>query len=441
MSANKLLLLRKRLAVFGVAYKVIAVLEFLAQHLSKNAASKIEMQKQDQNQRSNAALIVAGGSGVRAGLKQGRPKQYCTIGGETVLRRTMCAFLDHPHIHYVLAVLRSGDEALYEEALSGLSSAKLLHPVPGGATRQLSVAAGLEALAQFSPDTVLIHDAARPFISADCIAGTIAALELFGGAIAAAPVTDTLKRGEGGRIVGTVSREGLWRAQTPQTFHYKKILEAHRAAQEAGQTGFTDDAAIAEWAGIPVGLVEDTPENMKITTAGDLAMADLIASRGAPDVRCGTGFDVHAFAEGDHVTLCGIKIPHTHGFEAHSDGDAGLHALTDALLGTIGAGDIGDHFPPSDPQWRGVDSAIFLAHAVKLVASRGGRVTNADLTFICERPKIGPHREAMCARVAELLGVDRERVSVKATTSEGLGFTGRKEGIAALATATVVFAR
>ncbi len=397
------------------------------------------MQKQDQKQNSNAALIVAGGSGVRAGLQQGRPKQYCAVGGQAVLRRTVCAFLEHQDIHYVLVVLRAGDEALYQESLAGLSSRRLLQPVPGGATRQLSVAAGLEALAPLSPVAVLIHDAARPFIGADCIAGTIAALELFDGAIAAAHVTDTLKRGEGGRIAGTVSREGLWRAQTPQTFHYKKIFEAHRAAAETAQTDFTDDAAIAEWAGLSVALVENASENMKITTAGDLAMADLIATRGAADVRCGTGFDVHAFAEGDHVTLCGVKIPHTHGFEAHSDGDAGLHALTDALLGTIGAGDIGDHFPPSDPQWRGADSAIFLVHAVKLAAARGGRITNADITLICERPKIGPHREAMRSRLAELLGVERERVSVKATTSENLGFTGRQEGIAALATATVVF--
>ncbi len=397
------------------------------------------MQKQDQKQNSNATLIVAGGSGVRAGLQQGRPKQYCAAGGQAVLRRTVCAFLEHPDIHYVLVVFRAGDEALYHESLAGLSSGKLLQPVPGGATRQLSVAAGLDALEPLSPDAVLIHDAARPFISANCIAGTISALELFDGAIAAAPVTDTLKRGEGGMISGTVSREGLWRAQTPQTFRFQKILEAHRAAAETAQTDFTDDAAIAEWAGLTVALVENASENMKITTAGDLAMADLIATRGAADVRCGTGFDVHAFAEGDHVTLCGIKIPHTQGFEAHSDGDAGLHALTDALLGTIGAGDIGDHFPPSDPQWRGADSAIFLTHAVKLVTARGGRITNADLTLICERPKIGPHREAMRARMAELLGVERERVSVKATTSEGLGFTGRQEGIAALATATVVF--
>jgi 2-C-methyl-D-erythritol 4-phosphate cytidylyltransferase / 2-C-methyl-D-erythritol 2,4-cyclodiphosphate synthase len=416
-------------------------LEFAAAPLTQRRFSKKTMQKQDQKPEFNAALIVAGGSGVRAGLKQGRPKQYCAIGGEPVLRRTMCAFVEHPLISHVLVALRAGDEALYEQAISGLTSEKLLPPVPGGATRQLSVLAGLEALVPLSPDAVLIHDAARPFIGADCISGTIAALEVFGGAIAAAPVTDTLKRGEGGVIAGTVSREGLWRAQTPQTFQFRKILEAHRAAAETGQTDFSDDAAIAEWAGLSVALVENTSENMKITTAGDLAMADLIAGRGAADVRCGTGFDVHAFGEGDHVTLCGVKIPHTQGCKAHSDGDAGLHALTDALLGTIGAGDIGDHFPPSDPKWRGANSAIFLEHTVKLVRDRGGHVSNADVTLVCERPKIAPHREAMCARVAALLGVERERVSVKATTSEGLGFAGRQEGIAALATATVVFTR
>ncbi|MBI4723519.1 MAG: bifunctional 2-C-methyl-D-erythritol 4-phosphate cytidylyltransferase/2-C-methyl-D-erythritol 2,4-cyclodiphosphate synthase [Rhodomicrobium sp.] len=401
------------------------------------------MQKQDQNQSCNAALIVAAGSGVRAGLQQGRPKQYCLAGGEPVLRRTVCAFLDHPHVHRVLVVMRAGDEALYEEALAGLSSGKLMQPAPGGATRQLSVAAGLEALAPLSPDAVLIHDAARPFISAQCIGDTLAALASSDGAIAAAPVTDTLKRGELGRIAGTVLLEGLWRAQTQQTFHYTRILEAHRAAARAGRTDFTDDASIAEWAGLTVALVENVSENMKITTAGDLLMADLIANGGAHagflDGRCGSGFDVHAFEEGDHVTLCGIEIPHSHGLKGHSDADAGLHALTDALLGTIGAGDIGDHFPPSDPQWRGADSAIFLVHAVKLVRESGGHVTNADITLVCERPKIGPHREAMRARLAELLGIERERVSVKATTSEGLGFTGRREGIAALATATVVF--
>jgi 2-C-methyl-D-erythritol 4-phosphate cytidylyltransferase / 2-C-methyl-D-erythritol 2,4-cyclodiphosphate synthase len=399
------------------------------------------MQNQDQNQRANAAVIVAGGSGVRAGQQQGRPKQYCLVGGQTVLRRTIEAFASHPDIRYVLCVIRAGDEDLYEETVARVASHKLLKPVPGGTTRQLSVSNGLEALAALNPDAVLIHDAARPFISAQCIADTLAALERYDGAIAAAPVTDTLKRGEGGKSAGTVSREGLWRAQTPQTFHYAKIVEAHRAA--GARTDFTDDAAIAEWHGLSVALVDNASENMKITTAEDLRMADMIVTGGAPasfaDVRSGTGFDVHAFEDGDHVTLCGVAIPHTHKLKGHSDADAGLHALTDALYGTIGAGDIGDHFPPSDPQWRGADSTIFLVHAVKLVREKGGRVTNVDVTFICESPKIGPHRDAMRARMADLLGIEIERVSVKATTSEGLGFTGRKEGIAALATATVAF--
>lgn len=399
------------------------------------------MQNEDQNRTANAAVIVAGGSGVRAGQRQGRPKQYCLIGGKPILRRTIEAFLAHRDVHFVLPVIRAGDEALYEEAVQGLQSGKLLPAVPGGATRQLSVSAGLEALAPLSPNAVLIHDAARPFISAGCISATLGALVTSDGAIAAAPVTDTLKRGEKGLSGGTVPREGLWRAQTPQTFKFAKILEAHRAA--AGRSDFTDDASIAEWRGLAVALVENASENMKITTAEDLHMADLIVGGGTPagfaDVRAGTGFDVHAFEDGDRVTLCGVHIPHDQKLKGHSDADAGLHALTDALLGTIGAGDIGDHFPPSDPQWRGADSTVFLLHAAKLVGERGGRVTNVDITIICERPKIGPHREAMRARMAELLGIERERVSVKATTSEGLGFTGRREGIAALATATVVF--
>jgi 2-C-methyl-D-erythritol 4-phosphate cytidylyltransferase / 2-C-methyl-D-erythritol 2,4-cyclodiphosphate synthase len=399
------------------------------------------MQIQDQKQRVHAAIIVAAGSGVRAGLKQGRPKQYCEAGDKPILRRTLEAFISHPRVHLVLAVIRAGDEGLYEGATRGLRSEKLLKPVAGGATRQLSVAAGLEALTSFSPHAVLIHDAARPFISEQCIADTLDALHTYDGAIAAAPATDTLKRGENGRSAGTVSRAGLWRAQTPQTFHYAKIRDAHRAATH--RTDFTDDASIAEWHGLSVGLVENATENMKITTAEDLAMADLIATGGNraafADVRSGTGFDVHAFEDGDHVTLCGVNIPHNQKLKGHSDADAGLHALTDALLGTIGAGDIGDHFPPSDPQWKGADSTVFLLHAAKLVSERGGRVTNVDITLICERPKIGPHRDAMRARMAELLGIGLERVSVKATTSEGLGFTGRREGIAALATATVVF--
>jgi 2-C-methyl-D-erythritol 4-phosphate cytidylyltransferase / 2-C-methyl-D-erythritol 2,4-cyclodiphosphate synthase len=402
------------------------------------------MQKRDQIQGCNAGLIVAAGSGVRAGQQQGRPKQYCLAGGKPVLRRTLEVFAEHAEIHRLIVVMRAGDEDLYKAAAAALAPEKLLPPVAGGATRQLSVAAGLGALAAFSPRAVLIHDAARPFISAQCIGDTLMALESADGAVAAAPVTDTLKRAENGLIAATVSRKGLWRAQTPQTFNFEKIFDAHQAAARAGRTDFTDDASLAEWYGLKVALVENASENMKITTAEDLRMADLITGGGRialADVRSGTGFDVHAFDEGDHVTLCGIEIPHGQGLKGHSDADAGLHALTDALLGTIGAGDIGDHFPPSDEQWRGADSTIFLLHAAKLVAERQGRVTNVDITIVCERPKIGPHRDAMCMKMASLLGIERERVSVKATTSEGLGFTGRREGIAALATATVVFDR
>jgi 2-C-methyl-D-erythritol 4-phosphate cytidylyltransferase/2-C-methyl-D-erythritol 2,4-cyclodiphosphate synthase len=367
------------------------------------------------------------------------------LGAKTVLRRSIDAFAAHPDVDRVIAVIRDGDLDLYHESLGGADYGPvLLPPVVGGATRQLSVKAGLEALAPLSPDTVLIHDAARPFISAACISDTLNALRSHDGAIAAAPVTDTLKRGEGGRITATVPRSELWRAQTPQTFHFGKILAAHRAAAEADRADFTDDASIAEWSGLNIALVENMSGNMKITTAEDLHLANLIAAGGPAspplvDVRSGTGYDVHAFEEGDFVTLCGVKIPHTQRLKGHSDADAPLHALTDALLGTIGAGDIGDHFPPSDPQWRGVASAIFLKHASGLVKERGGRITNLDIMIIAERPKIGPHREAMRAYVAELLELDIERVSVKATTNEKMGFIGRGEGLAAMATATVVF--
>lgn len=389
-------------------------------------------------------VIVAAGSGVRAGgATASLPKQYAHIGGEPVLRRSLRTFLEHSEIDCVLPVIRMGDEALFANASKGLT-ARLLPSVPGGETRQLSVLAGLRAAAALQPDAVLIHDAARPFVTPACISATLDALAHYDGAIAATPVSDTLKRAHGATIDGTVDRSGLWRAQTPQTFRFASILEAHEAALASGRSDFTDDASIAEWHGLSVTMVDSGSNNMKITTAEDLQLANLIASAGKgaqtlPDIRSGTGFDVHAFTEGDHVTLCGVTIPHTHTLKGHSDADAGLHALTDALLGTCGAGDIGDHFPPSDPKWRDADSAIFLSHAAMLVAERGGRITNADITLICEKPKIGPHRDTMRARVAELLKIEPDRVSVKATTSEGLGFTGRGEGIAAIATATVAY--
>lgn len=375
------------------------------------------------------ALIVAAGRGTRAGAEI--PKQYRRLAGQTMLRRACRAFLGHPGVSAVRVVIHADDRRLYDEAVDGLS---LPEPVPGGATRQESGRNGLEALAGGDePDIVLIHDAARPLVGPDTIDRVLGALETGPAAIAAVPVTDTLKRAGADDIAAdTVERTGLWRAQTPQGFHFPAILEAHRAA--AGQS-LTDDAAVAEAAGLPVKLVPGHEDNMKITTEADFARAERLLGGG--DIRVGAGFDVHRFAPGDHVTLCGIKIPHQQGLSGHSDADAGLHALTDALLGALGEDDIGSHFPPSDPRWSGADSVEFLRHAVSLVSARGGDIRHLDVTLICEQPKIGPHRQAMRERMAEIAGLPLDRVSVKATTTEGLGFTGRGQGIAAQATATV----
>ncbi len=375
------------------------------------------------------ALIVAAGRGHRFGGEV--PKQYRSLGGHAVLRHSAQAFLSHPDVVGVRVVIHADDRALYDGAVEGLT---LLDPVPGGAERQESARLGLESLAPQAPDAVLIHDAARPFPDAALIARTIAALSDHDGAVAALPVTDTLKREGGCRsIAGTVERAGLWRAQTPQGFRYAPILAAHRAA-----TGMalTDDAAVAERAGLRVALVPGSEDNFKVTTESDLARA---AARLAQhwDVRTGMGFDVHRFGPGDMVWLCGVAVPHSHGLVGHSDADVGLHAATDAILGAIGAGDIGQHFPPSDPKWKGAPSHLFLAHAGTLVREKGGAIASLDVTFICERPKIGPHRAAMVARMADILGLDPGRVSVKATTTERLGFTGRDEGMAAQAIATV----
>lgn len=380
-------------------------------------------------QPSCVALIVAGGSGRRFGAE--RPKQYCDLLGKPVLRRTVEAFLDHPGISRVQVVIDPACRDLYDAAVEGL---RLPEPVAGGRARQDSVRNGLEALAAAAPDRVLIHDAARPLVGAQTISAVIDALAHHPGAIAAVPVADTLQRGENGLVAGVVERAGLWRAQTPQGFRFADILAAHRAA--AGQE-LTDDAAVAERAGLAVALVPSMEENFKVTTPDDLTRAARLIATTLGDVRTGTGFDVHRFAEGDFVTLCGVRVPHDRKLEGHSDADVGLHALTDAILGALGSGDIGSHFPPSDPQWRGADSARFLRHAADLVAQRGGVIAHVDVTVICERPKVGPHREAMVARVADILGIAADRVSVKATTTERLGFTGRGEGIAAQAVATV----
>ena len=375
------------------------------------------------------ALVVAAGRGSRFGAEL--PKQYAPLGGRPLLRHSLDAFARHPRIDGVTAVIHPDDQAHYEAAANGLD---LPAPAPGGATRQESVLKGLERLEPLAPEVVLIHDGARPFVGAAVIDRVLDALATSAGAIAALPVTDTLKRGADNHITDTVPRGGLWRAQTPQGFRFAEILAAHRNAAGAE---LTDDAAVAEHAGLDVALVDGAAENIKVTTPEDLARAERWLAGGLGETRVGHGFDVHRFAPGDHVMLCGIKVPHDTGLRGHSDSDVGLHALTDALLGTIGAGDIGSHFPPSDPRWRDADSALFLQHARDLIAERGGQVVNVDLVLICERPKIGPHREAMRARIGDILGIEPARVSVKATTTEGLGFTGRREGIAAQSTATV----
>jgi 2-C-methyl-D-erythritol 4-phosphate cytidylyltransferase/2-C-methyl-D-erythritol 2,4-cyclodiphosphate synthase len=378
---------------------------------------------------NSIALIVAAGSGTRLGGEV--PKQYLPLAGRAVLRHSVETFLRHRAIAGVRVVISAEHRALYDSAVTGLS---ILAPVAGGTSRQDSVRNGLESLADLRPDRVLIHDAARPFLTGEIVDRTLAALDDAPGAVVAVPVTDTLKRGQDGRVAGTVDRSALWRAQTPQAFRYADILAAHRQAKGAA---VTDDAAVAEAAGLPVKLVMGADDNFKITTADDLRRAERLVGGGSQEFRTGTGYDVHRFAAGDGVTICGVRIAHEQSLEGHSDADVGLHALTDAILGTIGAGDLGSHFPPGDPQWRGADSAQFLAHAAGLVAAKGGRIAHVDVTLICERPKIAPHRAAMIARIAAILGLEEGRVSVKATTTEGLGFTGRREGIAAQAVATV----
>jgi len=378
------------------------------------------------------ALIVAAGRGSRFGGPL--PKQYALLGDRPVLRYTVDAYRSTPEITSLRVVIATGDESHYRNAVEGLG---LPVPVLGGVSRQQSVLNGLEALAGEAPDLVAIHDAARPFVKPVDIAACLAAAAADGvdGAVLGVRLADTIKRTDaGGAVSETVPRANLWRAQTPQVFRYAVLLKAHRDAAALGAaeaTALTDDAAVAERAGLRVVMVEGSEDNRKITTAEDLARGNAMESRTA------LGFDVHGFGPGNMVILGGIAIPHNHALSGHSDADVALHALTDAVLGTIGAGDIGKHFPPSDPQWRGVSSDRFLRHAVDLLAARGGRIVHLDLTLVCEAPRIGPHRDAMVASIARIAGIDPSRVSVKATTTEGLGFTGRREGIAAQAVATV----
>jgi len=386
----------------------------------------------DQNrpiEQNIVALIVAAGSGTRAGGDI--PKQYRQIGGVAVIARAFDALASHPAVAAVHIVVGAGQEMLLDRALGERRPATV---TPGGATRRESVLAGLEMIAAIPPTHVLIHDAARPFLSAAVIDRLVAALAEAPGAVPIVPIVDTLVRVDAGSMGDTVSRDGLARVQTPQAFRFDAILAAHRDWTHATEP--TDDAQVARQAGLVVLAVPGDAMLDKLTHEADLVAAE---SRLAATMtsRTGMGYDVHAFADGDHVMLCGMRIPHTHALAGHSDADVGLHAITDALLGTIADGDIGSHFPPSDPRWKGADSATFLRHAASLVAAEGGTIDHVDLTIICEAPKVGPHRPAMRARVAEILDVPIGRISVKATTTERLGFTGRGEGMAAQAVVTV----
>jgi len=381
-----------------------------------------------------AAVVVAAGRGTRA-AGGSVPKQFRPIGGETMLRRTLLTLVQDAKLARVQPVIHPDDHGYFQSAAAGIPT---LPPVHGGATRQISVRAGLEALSDTPPDVVLVHDAARPFASAALIARAVKAAAECGAAIPALPVTDTVKTVDAeGHVDKTLDRSILRLVQTPQAFDYAALLAAHRTAAAQGRDDFTDDAALAEWAGMKVAVFAGEPGNIKVTTADDFARIDAEAFARLGDVRTGSGIDVHAFAPGDHVTLGGIRIGHTHALTGHSDADVALHALTDAVLGALADGDIGAHFPPSDPQWKGASSDRFFLFALDRLKARGGRVAHLDLNIVCEAPKIGPHRDAMRDNIARLAGISVDRVAVKATTSERLGFTGRGEGIVAYATATV----
>lgn len=384
------------------------------------------------------ALIVAAGRGVRAGSSPATPKQYRDIAGESILRLAARAFIDHPAVDAVRVVITEEDAPLYQTATKGLD---LLFSVQGGATRRESVLRGLESLADDPPKFVMIHDAARPLVDASLIDRVRDALDHHIGAVPALAMADTIKQAKAGHIRSTLPRDGLWRAQTPQGFRFAEILAAHRTV--AGQMDadrFTDDSMIAEVAGLDVVMVAGDEDNMKITAKADFSRAERTLLGRLPDVRVGQGFDVHAFGpeKADAwIMMCGVALSHPRPLIGHSDADVGLHALTDAILGALGDGDIGSHFPPSDEKWRGAASEIFLTHASELVTKRGGQIAHADVTILCEEPRIAPHRDAMRNRIAEILSVPVDRISVKATTTEKLGFIGRAEGIAAQSVVTL----
>ncbi len=380
-----------------------------------------------------AAVIVAAGRGQRVGGDI--PKQYRTIAGEPVIRPALAAFLTHPQIHAVQPVIHAQDAEAFRAATAGLRG---LSPVWGGATRQASVHAGLEALRAVGPDFVLVHDAARPFLTGALITRAIEAATEHGAAVPAVAVADTVKKvDERETVIETLDRSRLRLVQTPQAFAFDLIIEAHVRAAAAGREDFTDDAALAEWAGHRVTVFPGEATNVKLTTNDDFIRAEAMRMAALADVRTGNGFDVHAFGDGDHIMLGGVRIPHARGLTGHSDADVVLHALVDAVLGALADGDIGSHFPPNDPQWRGASSDRFLVFACERVRARSGMIAHLDATVVCEAPRVAPHRDTMRARIAAIAGIPIERVAVKATTSEKLGFTGRGEGIVAMATATV----
>ena len=388
------------------------------------------------------AIVVAAGRGSRAG--EGLPKQYRALAGTTVLARTLRAFASHPGVSRILCAIHPDDRDLYVSALAELDAAlagKLIEPVFGGATRQISVHQALAALASSDANAIcLVHDAARPFVDTALIDRAIEAGRRHGAAIPGVAVTDTVKRvAASGAVVETLDRTPLRYVQTPQAFQLGPLSAAHARAAAEGEVSFTDDGQLMEWAGATVHVFEGHGGNVKLTSSRDFDEAErrLGGNGDSMITRVGTGFDVHAFTDGDHVWLGGLKIPHTKGVLAHSDGDVVLHALTDALLGAIGCGDIGTHFPPSDPQWKGASSDRFLDHAANEVRRRSGRIDHLDVTVLCERPRIGDHREPMRERIAAIVGVPVDAVSIKATTTEKMGFTGREEGLAAQAAATI----
>jgi 2-C-methyl-D-erythritol 4-phosphate cytidylyltransferase / 2-C-methyl-D-erythritol 2,4-cyclodiphosphate synthase len=384
----------------------------------------LNLRQQKEHFMTIAAIIVAAGRGTRAG--GALPKQWQNLRAEPVISHTFKAL--RPHVDLICVVLHQDDLSRWESLHLTADCIAI-----GGTTREASVFAGLQTLRAFSPSKVLIHDAARPLVSAKIIQDVIAALDGHNGAAPALPVTDALWTGRDGAVSGTMDRNGLFRAQTPQGFNFQAIYEAHQNLNSPA----ADDVAVARAAGIEVAIVDGCERNLKITTADDFLRADNMLGSDM-DVRTGNGYDVHRFGEGDHVWLCGVKVPHNRSLQGHSDADVGMHAITDAIYGALGMGDIGQHFPPTDPQWKGAESHIFLRHAVGLAKENGFRISNVDCTLVCEYPKIGPNQPAMKAALAAIMGLGTDRISVKATTSERLGFTGREEGIAAIATATLV---